>query len=68
MNKDLQELVPGDAGTDGREDTQPMTTNLNLAEDEPVFAMESSMEPPQSPNNRSSIVPPIFHNSRGRSG
>ena len=41
MSKEVQELVQGDAGTDGGEDTQLMPANLNLAEGGIIPAAES---------------------------
>ena len=45
LSKEVQELVQGDAGTDGKQDTEPMPMNVNLVKDEPVPATESSIAP-----------------------
>ena len=42
MSKELQELVQGDAGTEGGEEIKPMPTDLNQAKEEPAPEAEPS--------------------------
>ena len=48
MRKEVQEVVHGDAGTNGGEETEPMLVLVNLAEEEPALVAEPSI--PHYPN------------------
>ena len=49
ISKEVQGLVQWDVGTDGGEDTKPVPTSVNLAEEEPVPTVKHSMHPQSNP-------------------
>ena len=46
MNKEMQDLVQRDVGTEGEEDTEPMPASKHSAEEEPILAEASIMAQP----------------------
>ena len=45
MTKEVQELVQGDIGTDGEEETEPVPVTFNLTKEETFVATKTSIFP-----------------------